>query len=167
MAALANVKQVAVIGAGDCTDAEYLAAERVGELLANNHAILCCGGLGGVMEAAAKGAHAQGGITVGIIPGISGENPYCGIVTRTGMGQARNIILVHSADAVIAIGGSYGTLSEIATALKIGKPVFGYHTWEIPGVVACDTPDDAVIRAVGAGDPSLTCHTPRDGQESQ
>ena len=71
------MKQVAVIGAGDCSDEEYKAAERVGVLLADHHAILFCGGLGGVMEAAAKGAHAQGGTTVGIIPGTSGENPYC------------------------------------------------------------------------------------------
>ena len=165
MVALARIMQVAVIGAGTCTDEEYLVAEEVGGLLAENHAILCCGGLGGVMEAAAKGAHARGGTTVGIIPGESGENHFCGIVIRTGMGHARNIILVQSADSVIAIGGSYGTLSEIAAALKMGKPVFGYHTWEIPGVVACDTPDTAVIRAVGAGDLSLTCHIPRDGQE--
>jgi uncharacterized protein (TIGR00725 family) len=167
MVALARMTQVAVIGAGDCTDEEYRAAERVGELLTDHHAILCCGGLGGVMEASAKGAQAHGGTTVGIISGISGENLHSGIVIRTGMGHARNIILVQSADAVIAIGGSYGTLSEIAAVLKMGKPVFGYHTWEIPGVVACDTPDDAVIRAVGAGDPFLTYHTPRDGQESR
>ncbi len=167
MVAPVSMRQVAVIGAGDCTEEEYKVAERVGGLLAEHHAILCCGGLGGVMEASAKGAHAQGGTTVGIIPGISGENHHVGIVIRTGMGHARNIILVQSADAVIAIGGSHGTLSEIAAALKMGKPVFGYHTWEIPGVVACDTPDDAVIRAVGAGDRSLACHTPRDVQESR
>ena len=164
MAALARMMQVAVIGAGDCIDEEYQAAERVGGLFADHHVILTCGGLGGVMEAAAKGAHARGGTTVGIIPGESGENHYCGIVIRTGMGHARNFILVQSADAVIAIGGSYGTLSEIAAALKMGKPVFRYHTLEIPGVVACDTPDTTVIRAVCAGGPSLTCHIPRDGQ---
>ena len=162
-----RMKQVAVVGAGDCTDEEYVAAERVGKLLAGHQAIICCGGLGGVMEAAAKGAHAQGGMTVGIIPGTSGENPYCGVVIRSGMGHARNVILVQSADAVIAIGGSFGTLSEIATALKSGKPVFGYHTWEIPGVVACDTPDDAVIRAVDACGPYQMYHTRRDGQESR
>ncbi|MCX6701032.1 MAG: TIGR00725 family protein [Methanomicrobiales archaeon] len=161
------MKQVAVIGAGDCTKEEYHAAERVGGLLAENQVVLCCGGLGGVMEAASKGARAQGGTTVGIIPGISGENPYCGIVIRTGLGHARNIILVQSADVVIAIGGSYGTLSEVAASLKMGKPVFGYHTWEIPGVVACDTPEDAVIRAVGAGDLSLRYHIPQDGQGSR
>jgi len=167
MVASGKMIQVAVIGAGDCTTEEYQAAERIGGLLASHQVILCSGGLGGVMEAAAKGAYTQGGITVGVIPGISGENPYSGIVIRTGMGHARNIVLVQSSGAVIAIGGSYGTLSEIAAALKMGKPVFGFHTWEIPGVVACATPDDAVIRAIAACDQSQTCHTPRDGQESR
>lgn len=158
------MNQVAVIGAGDCTDDEYHAAEKIGGLLANRQVIVCSGGLVGVMEAAAKGAQKQRGITVGVIPGISGENQFLDIIIRTGIGHARNIVLVQSADSVIAIGGSYGTLSEIAVALKLGKPVFGYHTWEIPGVIPCDTPDDAVIRAVGACDQSRTYHTPRDGQ---
>jgi len=165
MAALVRMKQIAVVGAGDCSVDEYQAAERVGALLAGNQVILCCGGLGGVMEAAAKGARANGGITVGIIPGISGENPYCGIIIRTGMGFSRNILLVQSGDAVIAIGGSYGTLSEISAALKMGKPVFGLHTWDIPGVVACDSPDSAVIRAVDACDLSRTYRNRQDGQE--
>jgi uncharacterized protein (TIGR00725 family) len=167
MVALARMKQVAVIGAGECTSDEYQAAERIGGLLANHRVILFSGGLGGVMEAAAKVAYTQGGITVGIIPGITGENIYCGIVIRTGIGHARNILLVQSADAVIAIGGSYGTLSEIAAALKMGKPVFGYHTWDTPGVIACDTPDDAVIRATGDCDQSQPYHIHRDGQESR
>lgn len=161
------MKQVAVIGAGECTEEESRAAVTIGGLLASHHVILCTGGLGGVMEAAAKGAYTQGGITVAFIPGISGENPYSGIVIRTGMGHARNIVLVQSADAVIAIGGSYGTLSEIAVALKMGKPVFGYHTWEIPGIIACDTPDDAVFKAIGACDQSHTYHIPPGGQESR
>jgi uncharacterized protein (TIGR00725 family) len=167
MVALAKRKQVAVIGAGECTGDEYQAAERIGELLADHHVIIITGGLGGVMEAAAKGAHVRGGTTVGIIPGIHGENLHSEIVIRTGIGHARNIVLVQSADAVIAIGGSYGTLSEIATALKIGKPVFGYHTWEIPGVIACDTPDDTVIRAVDACVQYQPCHIHRDGQVSR
>jgi uncharacterized protein (TIGR00725 family) len=152
MVALVRRKQVAVIGAGECSGDDYLAAERIGGLLADQQCIVITGGLGGVMEAATKGAHLRGGTTVGIIPGILGENPYSEIVIRTGIGHARNILLVQSADAVIAIGGSYGTLSEIATALKIGKPVFGYQSWEIPGVIACDTPDDTVIQAVDACD---------------
>ena len=167
MAALDKIKQVAVIGAGDCCDNEYQAAEKVGGLLADHHLILFCGGLGGVMEAAAKGAQARGGLTVGIIPGISGENIWCNVVIRTGLGHARNIILVQSADAIIAIGGSYGTLSEIAAALKMGKPVFGIHTWEVPGVVECNTPDDAVFRVMNDDAPSLSCHTPRDAEESR
>ncbi|MEI7432680.1 MAG: TIGR00725 family protein [Methanomicrobiales archaeon] len=167
MVALARIKQVAVIGAGECSNEEYKAAELIGGLLAKQHVILLSGGLGGVMEAAAKGAYAQGGTTVGIIPGIAGENVYSGIVIRTGIGHARNILLIQSADAVIAIGGSYGTLSEIAAAFKMGKPVFGYHTWDIPGVIACDTPDDAVIRATGDVDQSPMYHIHRDGQESR
>jgi uncharacterized protein (TIGR00725 family) len=83
---------------------------------------------------------------------VSGENPFTHIVIRTGIRHARNIILVQSAGSVIAIGGSYGTLSEIAAALKMGKPVFGLHTWEIPGIIPCDTPSDAVIRAIDACD---------------
>ncbi len=114
-----------------------------------------------------KGHISRGGTTVGIIPGTSGENPYCGIIVRTGMGHARNILLVQSADAVIAIGGSYGTLSEISAALKMGKPVFGYHTWEIPGIIVCESPDDAVIRAVGACVPSPTYHTRQDDPVSR
>jgi uncharacterized protein (TIGR00725 family) len=161
------MNQVAVVGAADCTDEEYRVAEKIGGLLANHHLIVCSGGLGGVMEAVAKGARTQGGITVGVLPGISGENQYSDIVIRTGIGHARNIVLVQSADSVIAIGGSYGTLSEIAVALKMGKPVFGYQTWEIPGVITCDTPEDAVMRAVAAFDQSRTYHTPRDGQESR
>lgn len=162
------MRQVAVIGgAQNCSAEDYQAAEKVGGLLADNQVVLFCGGLGGVMEASSKGAYEQGGLVVGIIPGISGENTYSGIVIRTGMGHARNIILVQSVDAVIAIGGSYGTLSEIATSLKMGKPVFGYHTWEIPGIVVCETPDDAVMKAVAACDLSRSYHTPRDGQESR
>jgi uncharacterized protein (TIGR00725 family) len=167
MVALDRMKQVAVIGPGDCTEEEYQAALTIGGLLASHHVILCTGGLGGVMEAAAKGACTLGGITVGFIPGKSGENTYSGIVIRTGMGHARNIVLVQSADAVIAIGGSYGTLSEIAAALKMGKPVFGYRTWEIPGIIACDTTDDAVFRAIDACDQSQMSHIHPGGQESR
>jgi hypothetical protein len=87
---------------------------------------------------------------VGVLPGTGPGNPFLDIVVRTGMGHARNVVLVQSADAVVAIGGGYGTLSEIAIALKVGKKVFGYRTWEIRGVVACSTPGEAVSRAVAA-----------------
>lgn len=152
MAASGRKVQVAVIGAGECTDDEERAANRIGGLLADHNVVLLSGGLGGVMAAASRGACERGGVTVAIIPGVSGENRYSGVVIRTGMGHARNMILVQSADAIIAIGGSYGTLSEIAGALKMGRPVFGYHTWDIPGVTPCSSPDDAVVRAIRACD---------------
>jgi uncharacterized protein (TIGR00725 family) len=142
--------QIAVIGKEECTGEEYEAAEMAGHLIAVNHAVLCCGGRGGVMEAACRGAKEEGGITVGILPDRGKGNPYLDVAVRTGMGYGRNIILVESADAVVAIGGGYGTLSEIAIALKAGKNVFGYGTWEIEGVVKCMTPGEAVLRAIDA-----------------
>jgi uncharacterized protein (TIGR00725 family) len=142
--------QIAVIGKGECTPEEYEAARRAGALLAGEHAILCCGGRGGVMEAACRGAREAGGTTVGILPDTGTGNPYLDVVIRTGMGYGRNVVLVQSADAVVAIGGGYGTLSEIAVALKAGKRVFGYRTWEIEGVARCDDPGEAALRAVAA-----------------
>jgi uncharacterized protein (TIGR00725 family) len=108
--------------------------------------VLICGGLGGVMEAACRGAKQTGGTTVGILPGDdrSAANPYVDIVIPTGLGEARNAVVVRSADALIAIGGAYGTLSEIAFALKAGKLVVGLGTWEVEGVLAADSPAAAV-----------------------
>jgi len=140
--------QIAVIGAADATLEEYEAARVVGCLIARNTGILICGGMGGVMEAACKGAREFEGRTVGILPGTGNGNPYLEIVIRSGLGHARNVLVVQSADAVIAIGGGYGTLSEIAIALKLNKPVFGLKTWDIDGVVICESPEEAVIRAV-------------------
>lgn len=108
----------------------------------------CAGGLGGVMEAACRGAKEAGGTTVGILPGTEGGNPHLDITIRTGLGHARNILVVLSADAVIAVGGSYGTLSEIAIALRTGRPVYGINTWDIEGVTPCSSPEDAVTRAM-------------------
>ena len=142
--------QIAVIGKEDCTEEEYRAARAAGSAIAGMPAVLCCGGRGGVMEAASRGAREAGGTTVGILPDTGRGNPYLDVVIRTGMGYGRNAILVLSADAVVAIGGGYGTLSEIAIALKIGKKVFGYRTWEIEGVAACSSPEEAVSRAVAA-----------------
>jgi len=142
--------QIAVIGKEECTDEEYEAAETAGRLIAADHAVLCCGGRGGVMEAACKGAKEKGGTTVGILPDTGKGNPYLDVVVRTGMGYGRNVILVESVDAVVAIGGGYGTLSEIAIALKAGKNVFGYCTWGIEGVMKCGTPEEAVLMAVAA-----------------
>jgi uncharacterized protein (TIGR00725 family) len=108
--------------------------------------VLVTGGLGGVMEAACRGAREAGGTTIGILPGSdrSAANAYVGIAIPTGLGEARNALVVRAADALIAIGGGYGTLSEIAFALKAGKRVVGLGTWDIDGVEAADSPEAAV-----------------------
>jgi uncharacterized protein (TIGR00725 family) len=142
--------QIAVIGAAECTDEECDAAETVGCLIAGNGGTLLCGGRGGVMEAACRGAKAHGGITVGILPGTEEGNAYLDVCIRTNLGIARNAVLVTSADALIAVGGGYGTLSEIAMALKLKKPVFSCRSWEIEGVFRCSTPEEAVLMAVRA-----------------
>ncbi|NDY43108.1 TIGR00725 family protein [Dissulfurirhabdus thermomarina] len=142
--------RIAVIGAGLCSAETAAMAEAVGALVARRGAILYCGGLGGVMEAAAKGAASAGGVTVGILPGAkaSDANPYIQIPVVTGMGHARNVVLVRSCQAVISIGGSHGTLSEIALALKMWKPVVGLHTWEnLPDVHYVTSPEAAVAKA--------------------
>ena len=136
-----------MIGPGSCSPGEADAAERAGRCIARKGAILLCGGLSGVMEAACRGAREESGTTIGIIPGIAGENPYLSFIIRSGLGHARNMVLIQSSDAVVAIGGRYGTLSEIATALKMGITVAGYYTWEIPGVISCNTPEEAVREA--------------------
>lgn len=138
---------ISVIGAGSCDIDIYKTAEEVGKLIAQKGATLITGGLGGVMEAASKGAKGSGGLTVGILPGFSkGEaNKYVDIPITTGLNHARNIIVAGSADAVIAISGEYGTLSEIAIALKLGKPVVGIRTWDsIDGMIKVHSPEEAV-----------------------
>jgi uncharacterized protein (TIGR00725 family) len=124
---------VSVIGASDCRAAEQALAEEVGQLLAQEGATLVCGGLGGVMEAAARGAKQAGGTTIGILPGHerSVANPYLDHILTTGMGHARNLAVVSSGDAVIAVGGGYGTLSEIGLAAKIGRPVVILGGWRL------------------------------------
>jgi uncharacterized protein (TIGR00725 family) len=126
------------------------AAEEVGRLLAERGAMVVCGGLGGVMEAACRGARAGGGTTIGILPGLSRSdaNPFVDVVIPTGLGEARNALVVRAADAVIALGGGYGTLSEIALALKAGKRVVGLGTWEIEGVLAVEDAEAAVAAAL-------------------
>ena len=122
----------------------------MGELVAKRGAVLICGGLEGVMEAASLGAKNAGGTTVGIIPSYEKKdaNPYVQIVVATGMGHARNTIVAASSDALIAIGGETGTLSEIALALKLGKKVIGLETWDIPGVIKAKTPEEAVKKVI-------------------
>jgi len=152
--------QIGIIGAGtSCTPDEEAAATRAGRAVAREGAILVCGGLAGVMEAACRGAVEESGTTVGIIPGTEGGNPYLSVIIRSGMGHARNAVLVQSADAVVAIGGSYGTLSEIALALKAGREVFGFRSWELPGVVPCSTVEEAVSAACSAARRSRSYHT--------
>ncbi len=150
---------IAVIGASHCSAAEAVSAEEVGRELARKGVVLVCGGLRGVMEAACRGAVAEGGLTVGILPGDRAEdaNPYVTIPIVTGMGYARNPIVVRSAQAVIAVGGSYGTLSEIAYAFQKGLPVIGLGTWNIvePGhtgnpIVPAREPGEAVKKALAA-----------------
>lgn len=148
---------IGVIGESTFTEAVHeLLAEEVGRRLARAGAALICGGLGGVMEAACRGARAAGGRTIGILPGSerTEANPFVDVAVATGMGQARNVLIVLSADALIAIGGGFGTLSEIALALRHGKPVVGLRTWEaVRGgraapVVSVQSADDAVRQAL-------------------
>jgi hypothetical protein len=148
---------VAVIGGGQPSPQEAKLAEEVGRELARRGAILVCGGLGGVMEAACKGASSEGGITIGILPGDSRQtaNPYVQIPIVTGIGYARNITVVKSAQAVIAIGGSYGTLSEISHALQSGIPVIGLNTWSLSrngqqdkSIILSQNPTEAVDKAL-------------------
>lgn len=139
--------QIAVIGGSDAEETEMLMAEKVGSLIAESEIILLSGGIGGVMEASCRGARRSGGITVGVVPETFG-NQYLSVIIRTRMNHARNFILIGSADAVIAIGGEYGTLSEIAYALKIGIPVYALNSWDIEGVIKCHSPENAVEQAL-------------------
>jgi uncharacterized protein (TIGR00725 family) len=148
---------VAVVGPGDATPDEADAAEQVGAGLARAGAVVVCGGLGGVMAAACRGADAAGGLTIAILPGAdrTAANEWARVVVPTGMGEMRNVLVVRAADAVIAVGGAYGTLSEVALALKTGLPVVGIDTWPIDGVIAVDSPCDAVAMALArSGDGS-------------
>ncbi len=148
---------IAVCGAGMCDPQTAALAEEVGCHIARANAVLVCGGLGGVMEAACQGAVACGGLTIGILPGTdrSLANPFVRVPILTGIGHARNVLIVQTADAVIAISGEYGTLSEIALARKCGRPVIGLNTWSLgndsnghPHVLPATTPSEAVALAL-------------------
>lgn len=146
---------IGVIGASKAAPEEREIAREVGRRIARAGAILVCGGLGGVMEAAAQGAFEEGGITVGILPGNSrgDANPFIRVAISTGMGEARNVIIVKSCDCLVAVGGGYGTLSEIATGMRLGVGVVGLLTWEVVGrdpdlVVRAVTAEEAVGRAL-------------------
>jgi uncharacterized protein (TIGR00725 family) len=143
-----------VCGPSDCTDAERRAARAVGRLLAERGAAVICGGYTGVMAAVTEGARSAGGTVVGVLSRVDreGADPGLTVVIATGMGEARNAIIVASADAVIVIGGSWGTLSELALAMRRGTPVVQLGGWRItdadgdpaPGITHATTPEDAV-----------------------
>ena len=148
---------IGVVGGSAPTREEAAVAEAVGRALAEAGAVLVCGGRGGVMEAACRGAKSSGGLTIGILPGTSRSeaNSYVDIPIVTGIRCARNTIIARTAQAVVAIGGSYGTLSEIAFALGFGVPVVGLGTWEMKreghssaSIVYTTTPEDAVAHAL-------------------
>jgi len=146
---------ISVIGAANSDQETARLAEEVGKLIAEKGAVLVCGGLGGVMTAVSKGAREAGGVTVGILPGTNRTeaNPHLTIALATGLGYARNALVVQAGDAVIAVGGEFGTLSEIGFALQFGKPVIGLNTWELnrkglkDSIVAVKSPKEAVEKA--------------------
>jgi uncharacterized protein (TIGR00725 family) len=145
------VIHVAVIGAGEGPPDLLARAEAVGRGLAEGGAVVVCGGLGGVMEAACRGAREAGGLTVGLLPGEdrSAANPWVAVAIPTGLGELRNGLVVRAADAVVAVGGAFGTLSEIALALKRGTPVIGLGTWELDApIIRADDPGEAVTLAL-------------------
>jgi uncharacterized protein (TIGR00725 family) len=146
------VIHVAVVGPGSAGEEQVAAAEEAGRLIAERGALLVCGGLGGVMEAACRGARSAGGTTLGLLPGDDrgDANPFVDIALPTGLGEGRNALVVRAADAVLSIGGGYGTLSEIALALRAGKPVIGIGTWDIDMVQAVDGVEAAVTAAFDA-----------------
>ena len=146
---------MAVVGPGESAPQELEAAEEVGRLLAEAGAVVVCGGLGGVMESACRGARSVGGLTLGILPGRDRRdaNAFVEVAVPTGLGEARNALVVRAADAVVAIGGAYGTLSEIALALKGGTPVVGLGTWEL---ARGGEPDTGVVQASSAADAART-----------
>lgn len=148
---------IGVIGNSITSEEEYIIAEKVGSFLAERNCILICGGLGGVMEAAAKGAKSKGGKTVGIIPDSNkmNSNQFIDIPIATGIGEARNVIIVNSSDSIIAIGGSFGTLSEISFALKKNIPIVGINTWNVSDkIVNCADPKIAVETAINLINPN-------------
>lgn len=149
--------QVAVVGAGEPEAALVILAEEAGRLLGESGVTLVCGGLGGVMEAACRGAKAAGALTVGLLPGADREsaNSFVDVALPTGLGEARNALVAGAGEAMIAIGGAWGTLAEIAWALDAGTPVVGLETWElarggqtVEGVERAASPAEAVARAL-------------------
>jgi uncharacterized protein (TIGR00725 family) len=142
--------RIGVIGGSQPDQSSIEAASKVGELIAKAGAVLVCGGLGGVMEAAASGAKKAGGLTVGILPGTHPDeaNPFIDVPIATGMGYSRNALVAMNVDVLIAIDGEYGTLSEIAYGNIYGRRVIGLGTWEVKGVIRAGSPEEAVRLAL-------------------
>jgi uncharacterized protein (TIGR00725 family) len=146
-----SVKIIGVIGGSSCSKEDYEVAREVGRLIARAGALLVCGGKSGVMEAACRGAWEEKGLTIGILPGndLSEANQYISAPVATGMGIGRNIIIVHTAQALIAVDGKFGTLSEISYALQLGKPIFCLNSWpDIPGIRVVENASEAVDMAL-------------------
>jgi uncharacterized protein (TIGR00725 family) len=143
-------KIIGVIGSSTINKKIYDIAFKAGELIAEANAVVICGGLTGVMEAVCKGAKSKGGITIGILPGNSSDdaNFWVDYPIVTGLGHGRNLIIINTAQSLVAISQGYGTLSEIAIALASGKKVYGIGTWDIKGVIDCPTPEIAVSNAL-------------------
>jgi uncharacterized protein (TIGR00725 family) len=144
---------IAVSGAAVCSESVRELAEEVGREIARRDAVLVCGGLGGVMEAAARGAHQAGGLTVGILPTYDSRsaNQWLDVVIPSGLGHARNVLVAASGDAVIALPGEHGTASEIALALKLGRHVVALHAWQdYIGVLHATSPAEAVATAIAS-----------------
>jgi uncharacterized protein (TIGR00725 family) len=146
-------RYVAVCGSSEPTASQLDAAREVGRLLAESGAVVLTGGLGGVSAAASEGAASAGGTVVGILPDADrhGANPHLTVSLPTGMGQARNVLIVTAAESVIAIGEGWGTLSEIALAKRLGRSVVGLDSWDVKGLESVKSPAEAVRRALGGG----------------
>lgn len=161
-----NRYYIALVGPGGFEESQAAELTKrlafdVGAEIARSGAVLVCGGLAGAMEEAARGAKSAGGQTIGILPGPdrSSANPFVDFAIPTGMGEARNALVVGAADAIVAVGGGYGTLSEIALALKMHKPVIGLDTWEFSksgtagsGITLAHSAQEAVELALAAVD---------------
>ena len=148
---------ITVIGESTASAENAILAEKVGRLLAKANATVVCGGQGGVMESVCKGAKENGGTTIGILPGLDSldSNQYVDIPICTGLGNGRNLLVIRAGEAIIAIGGAYGTLSEIGLALSESKPVIGLNTWSLArnekvdcGIIVADSPEQAVEIAI-------------------
>ncbi len=143
---MARVAYVAVVGPGEANAHESAAAEAIGAGLAEIGAVVVTGGLGGVMEAACRGARSRRGMTIGILPGDDRDaaNGWVQIALATGVGELRNGLVVRAVDVIVAVGGGHGTLSEIALGLKLGRRVIGLGSWDVPGIERVGTPGEAL-----------------------